>query len=123
MLTREELQTAQDLLAAAEQQFALGDLLAGESLLADAATSAVKVVANSLGWPHESHEDLMDVLRRLDGESEAPGFTSRFQLIKASPEMVRSGYSAGSEFEDSWRDFLSTREFIERLGALGGDGQ
>ena len=29
MLTREELQTAQDFLAAAEREFALGDLVAG----------------------------------------------------------------------------------------------
>ncbi len=123
MLTREELQTAQDLLAAAEREFALGELMAGEILLADAATSAVKAFAKNSGWPHDSSDDLMSVLQRLDGESEAPGFTSRYQLIKASPEMVRSGYSAGSEFEDSWRDFLSTRDFIERLSSLGGDGQ
>ena len=123
MLTRGELQTAQDLLAAAEREFALGDLLGGETLLVDAATSTVKAYAKDAGWPHDSNDDLMNVLRRLDGESEAPGFTSRYQLIKASPEMVRSGYSAGSEFEDSWRDFISTREFIERLGALGSDNQ
>jgi len=120
MLTREELQTAQDFLAAAEREFALGELLAGEVLLADAAANCVKTLAKRQGWPHGNDQELLDVLRRLDGESEVPAFTSRYQMIKAAPEMVRSGYSAGSEFEDSWRDFLSAREFVERLEALDG---
>ena len=120
MLTREELQTAQDFLAAAEREFALGELLAGEVLLADAAVNSIKTLAKRLGWPHGNDQELLDVLRRLDGESEAPALTSRYQMIKAAPEMVRSGYSAGSEFEDSWRDFLSAREFVERLEALDG---
>ena len=118
MLTREELQTPQDFLAAAEKEFALGDLLAGEVLLADAATCAVRTLALGRGWYVSSDPDeLLDVLRRLDGESDKPGLMSGYQMIKAAPEMVKDGYSTGSEFEDSWRDFLSARDFIERLTA------
>ena len=118
MLTREELQTPQEFLAAAEKEFALGDLLAGEVLLADAATCAVRTLALGRGWFVGSDPgELLDVLRRLDGESDKPGFTSGYQMIMATPEMVKDGYSTGSEFEDSWRDFLSARDFIERLTA------
>ena len=120
MLTREELKTAQEFLAAAEKEFALGDLLAGEVLLADAATCAVRTLAKGMGWPHDSSDALVDALRRLDGEKDGPGFRSGYQMITAASEMVKDGYSAGSEFEDSWRDFLSARDFIERLSALGG---
>jgi hypothetical protein len=43
-------------------------------------------------------------------------------MIKASYDIVKTVYSAGADFEGSWRDFLSTREFstrefIERLNA------
>ena len=118
MLTEQGLHTPQDLLAAAEREFALGELWAGEVLLADAADISIKTLATRLCWPHGSDQELLDVLRRLDGEGDVPAFTNRYQMIKAAPEMVRSGYSAGTEFEVSWRDFLSAREFIERLETL-----
>ena len=120
MLSHGKLETPQDFLAAAEKEFALGDLLAGEVLLADAATCAVKALAKGMGWPHGSSDELVDALRRLDGEGDEPRFRSGYQMIKAASEMVKTGYSAGSEFEDSWRDFLSTRDFIDRLSALDG---
>ena len=120
MLTHEELQTAQDFLAAAENEFALGDLVAGEALLADAATCAVRALVKGMGWPHESNDELVEALRRLDGESDKPGLRSGFQMIRATSEMVKTGYSDGSEFEDSWRDFLYVRDYIERLSALDG---
>ncbi len=120
MLSHGALETPQDYLAAAEKEFALGDLLAGEVMLAGAATCAVRAVAKGMGWPHESSDELIDALRRLDGESDKPGFRSGFQMIRAASEMVKTGYSAGSEFEDSWRDFLSARDFIDRLSALDG---
>lgn len=118
MLTHGELSTPQDYLAAAEREFALGDLPAGEALLSDAAICAVRALAKGMGWPHENRDELLDALRRLDGESDRPGFRSGFQMISAASEMVQDGYSSGSEFEDSWRDFLSARDFIERLSAL-----
>lgn len=121
MLSHGELRTPQDFLTAAEKEFALGDLLAGEVLLADAATCAVRTLALGRGWFVSSDPDeLLDVLRRLDGEGDKPGFISGYQMIRAASEMVKDGYSSGSEFEDSWRDFLSTRDFIERLSALDG---
>ena len=121
MLSHGELKTPQDFLAAAEKEFALGDLLAGEVLLAEAATCAVRMLATGQGLVHVGDPDeLLDVLRRLDGESDKPGFMSGYQMIRAASEMVKDGYSSGSEFEDSWRDFLSTRDFIERLSALDG---
>lgn len=118
MLSHGELKTPEDFLSAAEKEFALGDLLAGEVLLADAATCAVRTLALGRGWfASNDPDELLDVLRRLDGESDKPGFTSGYQMIMATPEMVKDGYSTGSEFEDSWRDFLSARDFIERLTA------
>ena len=118
MLSHGELKTPQDFLAAAEKEFALGDLVAGEALLADAATCAVRALVKGMGWPHESSDELVDALRQLDGESDKPGFRSGFQMIRATSEMVKTGYAYGSEFEDSWRDFLYARDYIERLRAL-----
>lgn len=100
MLTREELQTAQDLLAAAEQEFALGNLEAGSKRIGDAAVSAVKAVAKRLDA--ELGEDSMSIRLGLTG-------------ALAGASRVRHGLM---EPEDAWADMMSVRHSIGVLQQL-----
>ncbi len=117
MLTREELQTAQDLLAAAEREFALGNLEAGSERIGDAAASAVKAVAKRRGWPCEDGRGLREVAKRLDAELGEDSMSIRLGLTGAlaGASRVRHGLM---EPEDAWADMMSVRHFISRLQEL-----
>ena len=116
MLTREELQTAQDFLAAAENEFALGELESGSERIGDAATAAVRAVVRRRGWRCETDDDLFEAAKKLDAESE-DGFRIQMGLRSARAGADRARYG-WMEPEDAWADMLSVRAFIARLQRL-----
>lgn len=113
MLTREELQTAQDFLAAAENEFALGNLEAGSERIGDAATAAVRAVAKRRGWSCESGDDLHEAARRLDAESgDGMSIQMGLRAARAGADRARHGWMLP---EDAWADMISVRHFIGLL--------
>ena len=116
MLTREELKTARDFLAAAENEFALGDLEAGSERIGDAATVAVRAVVKRRGWRCETDDDLYKAAKRLDAES-GDGMSVQMGLraARAGADRARHGWM---EPEDAWADMMSVRHFIDLLQRL-----
>ena len=117
MLTREELQTTQDFLAAAEREFALGNLEAGSERIGEAAVSALKAVAKRRGWPCEGGRALREVAKRFDAELGEDSMSIRLGLTGAlaGASRVRHGLM---EPEDAWADMMSVRHFIGALQQL-----
>ena len=117
MLTREELQTAQDFLAAAEREFALGNLEAGSERIGDAAFSAVKAVAKRRGWPCDNGRELREAAKRLDTELGEDNMSIRLGLTGALAGVSRVRHGL-MEPEDAWADIMSVRRFIGLLQQL-----
>ena len=116
ILTREELQTAQDFLAAAEQEFALGNLEAGSERIGDAAVAAVRAVVKRRGWPCENGDDLYKAAKRLDEESgDGMAIQMGLRAARAGVGRVKHGLM---EPEDAWADMISVRHFIGLLQEL-----
>ena len=67
--TQDRARTAQDLLADADADFAAGDWLGGSKKMADAASCALKAVAEKRGWRCDSREDELKIARRLSNET------------------------------------------------------
>ena len=116
MLTRAELKTAQEFLAAAENEFALGDLETGSERIGDAATAAVRAVVKRRGWHCETDDDLYKAAKRLDAESgDGMAIQSGLRAARAGADRARHGWM---EPEDAWADMISVRHFIGLLQEL-----
>lgn len=116
MPPRQTAPTPQDCLAAAEQEFALGNLAAGSERIGDAAVSAVRAVVQRRGWPCDSDAELVAAVHRLDAESHGKmtliaGFTG----ARAGANLARHGMM---QPEDAWADLMSVRSFIAGLQQL-----
>ena len=115
-MTREELQTAQDFLAAAENEFALGNLEAGSERIGDAATAAVTAIVKRRGWRCETDDDLLEAAKRLDDESgDGMAIQMGLRAARAGADRARHGWMAP---EDAWADMISVRRFIGLLQQL-----
>ena len=116
MLTREELQTAQDFLAAAENEFALGNLETGSERIGDAATAAVRAVVKRRGWRCETDDDLFEAAKRLDVESgDGMSIQMGLRAARAGGDRARHGWMLP---EDAWADMISVRRLIGLLQQL-----
>ena len=116
MLTHEELKTAQDFLAAAENEFALGNLETGSERIGDAATAAVKAVVKRRGWGCETDDDLHRAAKRLDAESgDGVAIQMGLRAARAGADRARHGWM---EPADAWADMISVRQFIALLQQL-----
>ena len=116
MLTHEELQTAQDFLAAAENEFALGNLETGSERIGDAATAAVKAVVKRRGWRCETDDDLHKAAKRLDAQyGDGVAIQMGLRAARAGADRARHGWMLP---EDAWADMISVRHFIDLLQRL-----
>ena len=83
VITQKHIQTAQNFLAAADQEFTAGDVLQGSEKLWGAASHIVMAAAQQRGWPYGKHSNLKSAVRRLYQESGDElllgGFTSAEQ--------------------------------------------
>ena len=116
-LTQDHVQTARDHLAAADSAFASGDNLGGSKKMWDAASQALKSVAQTRGWRCNSREDLVIAAERLS--------------VETGDDMIMGGvigpvlnfyYNAQYDFMECEDDFDLTRDlardFISRVLAL-----
>ena len=83
IITQKHVRTAQDFLAAADQELTAGDVLQGSEKLWGAASHIVMAAAQQRGWPYGKHGNLRSAVRRLYQESGDElllgGFTSAEQ--------------------------------------------
>ena len=116
-LTQDHVQTARDLLAAADTAFASGDNIGGSKKMWDASASALKAVVEPKGWQCESHEDLFFAAKRLSVETGDDMIMGEF--VAAASTFY---YNAQYDFMEDEDDFDLTgelaRDFISRVLAL-----
>lgn len=116
MPPRKTAPTPQDCLAAAEREFALGNLAAGSERIGDAAVSAVRAVVQRRGWPGDSDAELVAAVQRLDAESHGEmTLIAGFAGARAGANLARHGMM---QPEDAWADLMSVRSFIAGLQQL-----
>ena len=120
MLVQEHAQTARKFLAAADTEFAVGDLLQGSEKMWGAACYAIMAVAQSRGWQFGSHVKLREAVLRLSDES--------------GDDTLRGGFGVAEKFHANfYHDFMEhdsdfdfsrevVREFVDRtLSLMPGD--
>ena len=90
-LVQEKFQTTQDLLDAADQEFAVGNALPATERLWDAVRHTLTTIAQEKGWPYADEEDLYQVAERLN------------ELDKVGLDFLLSGYSAAQGYPDKVR--------------------
>ena len=116
-LTQDHVQTARDLLAAADSAFASGDNLGGSKKMWDASASALKAVVQPKGWRCDSHEDLFFAAKRLSVETGDDMIMGEF--LGAASGFY---YNAQYDYMECEDDFEMTRDlardFISRVLAL-----
>ena len=116
MPPRKTAPTSQDCLAAAEREFALGNLAAGSDHIGDAAVSAVLAVVKRRGWPCDNDAELTAAIHRLDAEAHGKlTLTAGFVGARAGANLARHGMM---QPEDAWADLMSVRSFIAKLQEL-----
>ncbi len=117
MLIREHVQTARDLLEAADEEFAAGDVLQGSEKMWGAASHAVMAVAQQRGWPYGSHRALKMAADRLAREYDDP--TLRLGFVAAEKFHANFYHGFMEDFElDGDRPLI--RDFVTRVLALLG---
>ena len=92
MTTLEHTQTAQELLAKSDRQFAAGELRQGSETLWRAAELAMTAVAQRRGWKHGSDKDLFYAAKRLSEEQDDASFFRQFGIAEMFRENSIYGY-------------------------------
>lgn len=107
--------TAQELLAKARTALDEGDLIQASEKSWGAAAQAVKAIAQSRGWPHQSHRDLFQAVANIGRESGDERIGALF----------REASSLHTNFYENWLPadsvaggLTSVHEFVERLNRL-----
>ena len=117
MLVQEHAQTAREFLAAADREFAAGDVLQGSEKMWGAASHAVMALAQQQGWPYGSHRALKNAVERLAVEHNDPAIRDRFV---AAEKFHRNFYHDFMEDFELAGDRPLVRDFVERVLALLG---
>ena len=112
MLTQEHIETAQDFLAKADAEFAVGDVLQGSEKLWGAASHIVMALAQQRGWPFGDHHSLKLAVRRLAEESGAPSFNSEFGVAEKFHANFYHKFMQDYEMEV---DRPTVRRFVTRV--------
>ena len=115
MQTTDHFRTAQEFIAAADQDFANGNRLKGSEKLWGAASHALTAVAQQRNLPHGSHLALKRAARLLVTETGDMGILAGFAL--AEKFHANSSYDFMEEFELD-ADRPTVNDFVERLLVL-----
>ena len=111
------IQKARALLKDGSRAFDADDTREGSRLMWEASKSAISAVAEQRGWPHETYDDLRQVIYRLDHD----GSPSRFEidalrtfLVKFTSADLYHDYIETDEEEWDYSDeFLTTRDDLK----------
>ena len=124
------IQKARALLKDASRAFDADEIREGSRLMWEASKSAISAVAEQRGWPHETCDDLRQVIYRLDHDGEnAPmkvnplkSYFVKFTIAgiyRERGETEDGEYDYGDEFAWTQGRFKkrqsSVRAFIDRL--------
>lgn len=124
MLTQNHAQEAQTLLAAADRAFDAGDLREGARLMWEASKVAIAAVAQKLGMPCDTYEDIKQVIFHLDGIDEKgnlsgyPHYYARFSAAKGFKEHAETDEWELPEFEWEPDEYHLYRPSVEQLVAM-----
>lgn len=85
-------QTAQELLAKSDRQFAAGELREGSETLWRAAELAMTAVAERRGWKHGNYKELFYAAKRLSEEQGDMSYFRQFGIAEMFHENAIYGY-------------------------------
>ncbi len=114
-MTEEKRAAALAFLAAAEREFAAGDVAQGSEKLWGAASQAVIAVAQRRGWRYGSHRDLKETVKRLAEERGDSRFRSEFAVAEKFHANFYHLFMEDYELEN---DPEMVRNFVNRALAL-----
>ena len=111
------IQKARALLKDGSRAFDADDIREGARLMWEASKSAISAVAEQRGWPHETYDDLRQVLYRLDHDG-SPSLMETNPLksywAKFTAAYLYRDYIVTEEDEWDYSDeFLTTREDLK----------
>ena len=108
-------QTAQELLAKSDRQFAAGEYREGSETLWRAAELAMVAVAQQRGWKHGSYKELLDAAERLSDERNDRSFVTQISVAEMFHENSVYGF-----LEDYEPDMIkpTVHRFVSRTLAL-----
>ncbi len=112
MLTQEHVHTSQEFLAAADREFAAGDLVQGSEKLWGAAAHVAIAAAQQRGWPHRSHRSLKNVVERMSRELDDPLLASDFAVAE---KFHRNFYHDDMEDDERDADRPKVERFVSRM--------
>ena len=119
-LTPEQIQTARNLAAQADQAFDNGNITQGSQKLWDAAASLVTIIAQQRGWPHQTPSDLLQATNMLDnerGDDPDPDLCAEFGAALDCLENVSREFMKPYEVRYSRETVQSFIDSLERLQA------
>lgn len=115
MATLEHTQTAQELLAKSDRQFAAGEYREGSETLWRAAELAMIAVAEQRGWKHRSYKELFHAAKRLSEEQKDRSFNNEFGVAEMFRENAIYGYLEDYE-PDAFKSIV--HRFVSRTLSL-----
>ena len=111
-------QTAQELLAKSDRQFAAGEYREGSETLWRSAELAMTAVARQRGWKHGDYKELKNAAKRFSKEIGDKSIYLGFSSIRIFYENAQYGFLDNYEI-DLFK--LDVPEFVHRVLAIGED--
>ena len=107
--------TSRTLIQQADDELAKGDLLQASEKGWGAAAHAMKGIARSRGWKHDTHAALFVIARRLADEVGQPEIRTLFQLASVTHKNFYEGWL---DAEDLARNLAEIRTLLETLDTI-----
>ena len=111
----DHLATSRRLIQQADDELALGDLLQAAEKGWGAAAHAMKGIARSRGWKHNTHGALFVIARRLADEAGRPEIRTLFQVASVTHQNYYEGWL---DAEDLARNLTEIKTLLEILDTL-----
>ena len=108
-------ETSRRLIRQADDELAQGDLLQASEKGWGAAAHAMKSIARSRGWKHNTHADLFVVARRVADEMDEPQIHSLFQIASVTPWNTNEGWL---DTEDIACNLAEIRTLLDMLESV-----
>lgn len=99
----------------AQEELESGDRLQASEKAWGAAAHAVKAVAASRGWNHNSHRLLFDVIDQVSRDSEAPVLRSLFQVANSLHQNFYENWQPDGLVQDG---IDKVRQLVEQLDEI-----
>ena len=108
-------ETSRRLIQQAHDELAQGDLLQASEKGWGAAAHAMKGIARSRGWKHDTHAALLVVARRIADEADQPAVRTLFQVASVTHKNFYEGWL---DVEDLARNLSEIRTLLDMLESV-----